>query len=112
MIGHDLERHTPVYLRSHSCQSKKQAMRSMELSVELRDRIVSKHRYGEGYQKENHLCSTLHQTGIYGRVARQMPLLSKRQMTSCLEFAKRNLDSQTMRNKILWSDETKIELYH
>ena len=33
-------------------------------------------------------------------------------MTACLEFAKRPLKySQTMRNKILWSDETKIELF-
>ena len=33
-------------------------------------------------------------------------------MTANLDFAKRNLkDSQTMRNKILWSDETKIELF-
>ena len=33
-------------------------------------------------------------------------------MTACLEFAKRHLkDSQTMRNNILWSDETKIELF-
>ena len=33
-------------------------------------------------------------------------------MTAHLEFAKRHLkDSQTMRNKILWSDETKIELF-
>jgi hypothetical protein len=32
-------------------------------------------------------------------------------MTVRLEFAKRHLkDSQTMRNKILWSDDTKIEL--
>ena len=31
-------------------------------------------------------------------------------MTARLEFAKGNLkDSQTMRNKILWSDETKID---
>ena len=30
-------------------QSKNQAMRSKELSVELRDRIVSSHRSGEGY---------------------------------------------------------------
>ena len=36
---------------------------------------------------------------------------SKRHMAACLEFAKWHLkDSQTMRNKILWSDETKIEL--
>ncbi|KAK3552257.1 hypothetical protein QTP86_006082 [Hemibagrus guttatus] len=33
-------------------------------------------------------------------------------MTANLEFAKRQLkDSQTMRNKILWSDETKNELF-
>ncbi|KAL0151087.1 hypothetical protein M9458_053600, partial [Cirrhinus mrigala] len=49
---------------------------------------------------------------LYGRVARGKPLLSKRYMTACLEFAKRHLkDSQTMRNKALWSDETKIQLF-
>jgi hypothetical protein len=33
-------------------------------------------------------------------------------MTACLEINKRHLkDSHTMRNKILWSDETKIELF-
>ena len=33
-------------------------------------------------------------------------------MTAHLEFAKRHLkDSQTMGNKILWSEETKIELF-
>jgi hypothetical protein len=36
----------------------------------------------------------------------------KRHMTARLEFTKKHLkDSQTMRNKILWSDETKIELF-
>jgi hypothetical protein len=56
--------------------------------------------------------AALHQSGLYGRVARRKPLLSKRHMTAHLEFAKRHLkDSQTMRNKILWSDETKIELF-
>ena len=54
----------------------------------------------------------LHQSGLYGRVLRQKPLLSKRHMTAHLEFAKRHLkDSQTMRSKILWPDETKIELF-
>uniref|UniRef100_A0AAZ3SWG3 Uncharacterized protein n=1 Tax=Oncorhynchus tshawytscha TaxID=74940 RepID=A0AAZ3SWG3_ONCTS len=28
-----------------------------------------------------------------------------------MEFAKRHLDSQTMRNNILWSTETKVELF-
>ena len=45
-------------------------------------------------------------------MARRKALLSKRHMTTRLEFYKRLLkDSQTMRNKILWSDETKIELF-
>ena len=58
------------------------------------------------------ISAALHQSGLYGRVARRTPLLSKRHMTDSLEFAKRNLkDFQTMRNKILWSDETKFELF-
>ena len=130
-------------------------MRSKELSVELWDRIVSRHRSGEGYQKclqhwrsQEHVASiilkwkkfgttkslpragclanlgrwalvwdvtknllvtltelqsssvemgepsrrttisaALHQPGLYGRVARREPLLSKRHMTARLEFA-------------------------
>ena len=58
------------------------------------------------------ISAALHQSGLYGRVAGRKPLLSKRHMTARLEFAKRHLkDSQTMRNKIVWSDETKIELF-
>uniref|UniRef100_A0AAZ3PCE9 Transposase Tc1-like domain-containing protein n=1 Tax=Oncorhynchus tshawytscha TaxID=74940 RepID=A0AAZ3PCE9_ONCTS len=58
------------------------------------------------------ISAALHQSGLYGRVARRKPLLSKRHMTACLEFAKRHLKgSQTMRNKTLWSDETKSELF-
>ena len=44
-------------------------------------------------------------------VARKKSLLSKRHMTARLEFAKWHLNTLTMRNKILWSDETKIELF-
>ncbi|KAK3560390.1 hypothetical protein QTP86_008487 [Hemibagrus guttatus] len=33
-----------------ACQSTNQAMKSKELSVDLRDRIVSRHRSGEGYR--------------------------------------------------------------
>uniref|UniRef100_A0A8C4RJ08 Transposase n=1 Tax=Erpetoichthys calabaricus TaxID=27687 RepID=A0A8C4RJ08_ERPCA len=58
------------------------------------------------------ISAAIHQSGLYGRVARRKPLLSKRHMAARLEFAKRHLkDSQTMRKKILWSDETKIELF-
>ncbi|KAG2468130.1 TCB1 transposase, partial [Polypterus senegalus] len=159
-------------------------MKSKELSVDLRDRIVSRHKSGEGYRKmsaalkipmstvasiirkwkkfdttrtlpragqpsklsdwgrralvrevaknpvvtlsELHrsfvergetsrrttISAAIHQSGLYGRVARQKPHLSKRYMSARLEFVKRHLkDSQTMRNKILWSNETKIELF-
>nr|CBN81810.1 Putative transposase [Dicentrarchus labrax] len=159
-------------------------MRSKELPKELRDRIVARHRSGQGYKRisaalkvpkstvasiilkwkkfgttrtlprpgrpaklsnrgrrdlvrevkknpkitvaELQRCSremgesstkstitaALHQSGLYGRVARRKPLLSARHMKARIEFAKKHMkDSQTMRNKILWSDETKIELF-
>ena len=58
------------------------------------------------------ISAALHQSGLYGRVARSKPLLSKRHITARWELAKRYLkDSQIMRNKIIWSDETKIELF-
>ncbi|KAK3571075.1 hypothetical protein QTP86_001326, partial [Hemibagrus guttatus] len=58
------------------------------------------------------ISAALHQSGLYGRGARRKPLLSKRHMTARLDFAKTHLkDSHTMRNKILWSDETKTELF-
>ncbi|KAG2468594.1 TCB1 transposase, partial [Polypterus senegalus] len=66
---------------------------------------------GEPYRRTT-ISAAIHQLGLYGRVARRKPLLSKRHMPARLEFAERHLkDSQTMRNKILWSDETKIELF-
>ena len=58
------------------------------------------------------ISAALHKSGLYGRVARRKPLLSKKRTTAHLEFAKRHLkDSQAIRNKILWPDETKIELF-
>jgi hypothetical protein len=58
------------------------------------------------------ISAALHQSGLYGRVARRKPLLGKWHTTARLEFAKRHLKNyQTMRNKILWSDETKIQLF-
>ena len=58
------------------------------------------------------ISATLHQSSLYGRVARWKPLLSKMHMTAHFELAKSHLnDSQTMRNKILCSDEAKIKLF-
>uniref|UniRef100_A0A0E9XQ60 Transposase Tc1-like domain-containing protein n=1 Tax=Anguilla anguilla TaxID=7936 RepID=A0A0E9XQ60_ANGAN len=35
------------------------------------------------------ISAALHQSGLYGRVARRKPLLCKRHMTAHLEFAKK-----------------------
>ncbi len=46
--------HTPVYIRPYSsqCMSEQmRIMRSKELPEELRDRIVARHRSGQGYKK-------------------------------------------------------------
>ena len=44
------------------------------------------------------ISAALPQSGLYSKVARRKPLLSKRHITAHLEFAKRHLkDSQTMR---------------
>uniref|UniRef100_A0AAZ3QR79 Transposase Tc1-like domain-containing protein n=1 Tax=Oncorhynchus tshawytscha TaxID=74940 RepID=A0AAZ3QR79_ONCTS len=62
----------------------------------------------EGYP----ISAAFHQSGLYGRGVRWMPLLSERHMAARLNFAKRHLkDYQTMRNKFFWFDETKIELF-
>ncbi len=146
-------------------------MRSKELPEELRDRIVARHRSGQGYKKisaalkvpkstvasiisiittrtlpragrpaklsyrgrrasvrevkknpkitvaelqrcirekgescrKSTITAALHQSGLYGRVARRKPLLSARHMKAPHEFAKNTW-------RILWSDETKLEL--
>ena len=45
-------------------------------------------------------------------LSQRKPVQSKRGLTVRLEFAKRHLkDSQTLRTKILWSDETNIKLF-
>ena len=59
---------------------------------------------GRTFQKDNHLCSNQ---------ARQKPLLSKKTHDSLLGVCQKapTVKTQTMRNKILWSDETNVELF-
>uniref|UniRef100_A0AAZ3PNC4 Transposase Tc1-like domain-containing protein n=1 Tax=Oncorhynchus tshawytscha TaxID=74940 RepID=A0AAZ3PNC4_ONCTS len=79
--------------------------------VTLRELQSSSVEMGESSGRTT-ISAALHQSGLYGGLARQKPILSKRHMTACLEFAKRHLKgSQAMRKKILWSDGTKIELF-
>ena len=49
------------------------------------------------------ISQALHKSGLYGRVARRKPLLKKAHLESRL--------SMQMWQKVLWSDETKMELF-
>ena len=54
----------------------------------------------------------LHTVGLYGRVARKKPLLKKSHPKASMEFAEKHLnDTAGMWRNVLWSDETKIELF-
>ncbi len=54
----------------------------------------------------------LGKNGIHGRVPRQKPLLTKNNTTAHLIFAKKYLDyPQDFWANILWTDETKAELF-
>ena len=54
----------------------------------------------------------LGKNGIHGRVPRRKPLLTKKNTMARLTFAKQHLDDpQDFWDNILWTDETKVELF-
>lgn len=54
----------------------------------------------------------LHMSGLWGRVARRKPYLTKKNIQARLKFAKTHLKSpKCMWENVLWSDETKVELF-
>ena len=54
----------------------------------------------------------LNNSGLYGRVARKKPLLRPQHKNARLRFAKKHIDEpQNFWNKVIWTDETKIELF-
>ena len=60
---------------------------------------------------ESTISRNLHKKGLYGRVARKKPFLKETHKRNCLKFAKAHIDDTPEQwSKILWSDETKIEL--
>lgn len=58
------------------------------------------------------LQRVLHQNGLYGRRPRKTPLLQPRHVKARLTFAKTYLKKEpSFWSSVLWSDETKIELF-
>ncbi|MGH0127234.1 UNVERIFIED_CONTAM: hypothetical protein FKN15_074929 [Acipenser sinensis] len=58
------------------------------------------------------ISKAFHKNGLYGRVARKKPWLKKTHILARKEFAKRHLeDTAVMWQNVLWSDETKVELF-
>jgi transposase len=58
------------------------------------------------------LSHTLHRAGLYGRVARKKPLLKENSKQTCLVFTKGHVgDSPNIWKTVIWSDETKIDLF-
>ena len=56
------------------------------------------------------ISQALHKSGLYGRMTRRKPLLKKAHLASHLRYAKKHSgDSEAMWQKVLWSDETKME---
>ncbi len=77
---------------------------SKELQASLASIKVSVH--------DSTIRKRLGKNGIHGRVPRQKPLLTKKNTKARLTFAKKYLDySQDFWANILWTDETKVELF-
>ena len=58
------------------------------------------------------ISSILHMYGLWGRMARRKPFLTKKNIQARLEFGKTKIKSpKSMWENVLWSDETKVELF-
>ena len=58
------------------------------------------------------ISNTLHREGLKSCCARKVPLLKKAHAQARLKFAKEHLvDPEEAWEKVMWSDETKIELF-
>uniref|UniRef100_A0A8C4TNQ4 Transposase Tc1-like domain-containing protein n=1 Tax=Erpetoichthys calabaricus TaxID=27687 RepID=A0A8C4TNQ4_ERPCA len=58
------------------------------------------------------ISAVIHQSGLYGRVARRKPLLNKRHMAARLEFAKRCIDKVLSKGcEYLWTWDFSVFLF-
>ncbi|KAK6319406.1 hypothetical protein J4Q44_G00106170 [Coregonus suidteri] len=85
--------------------------KTKELSKDVRDKIVDLHKAGMGYKTiAKQLGEKVTTVGLKSCSARKVPLLKKAHIHARLKFANEH-DSEENWVKVLWSDETKIELF-
>ena len=65
----------------------------------------------EELQRSTAISRALQKTGFYGRVARKQPLLKESNKKSRCSLPEAMQNTANMWKKVLWSDETKIELF-
>jgi len=53
----------------------------------------------------------LNKSGLLGRIAKRIPFFSKKYMSPHLMFAKLHLNKPQFWNNVLWTDETKVEVF-
>jgi len=117
LIGHEFERHKPVYIRSQRWQLISEQKPSHEVegtACRAQTGLCWDRDLGKATKNQLHVTSrrtTITATHC-GRGAKQKFLLSERQIKAVWSFQWKHLkDTETMTNKILWFDETKIELF-
>ncbi|MCJ8737403.1 hypothetical protein PDJAM_G00023560 [Pangasius djambal] len=94
--------------RARRALSREAAKRPM---VTLQELQRSTAQVGESVYRTT-ISRALHKSGLNGRVARRKPLLKESHKKSRLQFETSHVgDTANMWKKVLWSDETKIELF-
>ena len=92
--------------RGHNCILPPRTTKSPRITVKELQALVAS--WGHQVSKST-IRRHLHNHSLIGRVARRKPFLTTRHRRKRLEFAKRHLHYDW--NKVLWSDETKIESF-
>lgn len=113
---------TKVFNAIHSKKSHETRGRKRKTSARFDQRLVrlSKNNpFMSSSSLKNELCASvtsrtirnrLQEVGLMGRSPRRVPLLSKKNIQKRLEFARRHLCRKNW-NNVLWSDETKVNLF-
>lgn len=93
------------------------AIRKMKIQVKANPNITSRDLQTSLAASGTHVHAStirrkLNQHGFHGRVARKKPLLTKKNKTARLNFAREHLEKpEAFWKSILWTDESKIELF-